>query len=148
AARRYARILWVWANSLSNQNAISPKASTGSNLTPHFLAVESCKPNTKISDYSHRVPRPRTRAATRLEQAAGTLSHAAIAKMDREFRWFHRLSAEHRSSIGLIAQSGIAAFVKWYREPERGPAVPIDVFSEAPPELMRVVSLQQTVEME
>ena len=93
------------------------------------------------------MPRSRTRAATKLEQAVGTLSQAAISKMDREYPWFHRLSAEHRSWIGLIAQSGIAAFVKWYREPKPGPAVPIDVFSEAPPELMRVVSLHQTVEM-
>ena len=49
---------------------------------------------------------------------------------------------------GLVAQAGIAAFVEWYRDPERrGPTITADVFGTAPRELARAVTLQQTVEM-
>src|SRR6266852_8044468 len=92
----------------------------------------------------------RVRAETiqRLEQSMSALGTAAMASMDRRMPWFRRMSAEHRSWLGLVAQAGVAAFVDWIKHPERGrPAVAGEVFGTAPRELARAVSLQQAVEM-
>ena len=78
----------------------------------------------------------------------GVLGTAAVARMEERLSWFRRMSAQDRSWIGLVAQSGVAAFVDWFRNPVRGrPAITVEVFGTAPRELTRSVSLQQTVEM-
>jgi DNA-binding PucR family transcriptional regulator len=46
-----------------------------------------------------------------------------------------------------VAQAGIAAFVQWFRDPEGAQAITADVFGTAPRELVRAVSLQQTVDL-
>ncbi|GHC85388.1 PucR family transcriptional regulator [Nocardiopsis terrae] len=92
----------------------------------------------------------RTRAETvrRLERSMGVLGTAAVNRMEERLGWFRRMSAQDRSWIGLVAQSGVAAFVDWFRNPGRGrPAITVEVFGTAPRELTRSVSLQQTVDM-
>ncbi len=86
-------------------------------------------------------------AIKRLEQSVGSLTNAAIAKMNDDLPWFRALAAEDRSWIGLIAGAGISSFVDWFRNPTSGHAVTADVFGTAPQELTGVVTLQQTVEM-
>jgi len=83
----------------------------------------------------------------RIERAMGTLGTAAIAAMDARLPWFRKMSAENRSWLGLVAQAGIAAFVDWIRHPERNRPAVTEVFSTAPRELARAVSLQHAVEM-
>ena len=85
--------------------------------------------------------------ARRLASSVGTLAQSAVARMERDLPWFRQLGARERSWIGLIAQAGIAGFVEWYRNPQPGPPVLIDVFGTAPRELARVVTLRHTVEM-
>ena len=78
----------------------------------------------------------------------GALGTAAVAQMEQRLSWFRSMSAEDRSWVGLVAQSGVAAFVDWFKNPHRGrPAIAVEVFGTAPRELIRSVSLQQTVEM-
>ncbi|MBV2364742.1 helix-turn-helix domain-containing protein [Streptomonospora sp. NEAU-YY374] len=78
----------------------------------------------------------------------GTLGTAAVARMEQRLSWFRRMSAEDRSWVGLVAQSGVAAFVDWFKNPARGrPAITVEVFGTAPRELTRSVTLQQTVDM-
>ncbi len=89
----------------------------------------------------------RTRIARRMEQAAGRLSTAALARMEREMAWFRESSAEDRSWIGLVVQAGIREFVAWFRKPDQTPEVTTEVFGAAPGTLAGVVSLQQTVAM-
>jgi PucR C-terminal helix-turn-helix domain/GGDEF-like domain len=89
----------------------------------------------------------RATTVRKLELATGTLASAAIARMDEKLPWYRAMSAEDRSWIGLVAQAGIAAFVSWFREPDKPPTVTADVFGTAPRELARAVSLQQAVEM-
>lgn len=92
--------------------------------------------------------RIRAETVRRLERSMGALGTAAVASMEKRLAWFRRMSAEDRSWIGLVAQSGVAAFVDWFRSPERGrPAITVEVFGTAPRELTRSVSLQQTVDM-
>lgn len=52
-----------------------------------------------------------------------------------------------RASVGLVAQAGISSFVGWYEDPEAQPWVAADVFSAAPRELLRSISLQETLQL-
>jgi DNA-binding PucR family transcriptional regulator len=87
-------------------------------------------------------------AADRLGTYVGTLANATLARMEADLPWFRTLSASDRSWIGLVAQNGISAFVRWLREGDREiqPSYAF-VFGIAPTALARVVSLEQTVAM-
>jgi DNA-binding PucR family transcriptional regulator len=85
--------------------------------------------------------------AERLQGATGALATAAIAAMDEKLPWFGELSAQDRSWIGLVAQSGITAFVDWFRDPETHSSMPTRMFGSAPREFTRVISLHQTVDL-
>ena len=84
----------------------------------------------------------------RLELAAGELATQAVTLMDQRLPWFRTLSASHRSSVTLVAQAGISGYLDWLKGPE-GTAVSTTgaIFSTAPRELLRTVSLRRTVEL-
>ena len=95
------------------------------------------------------LPSARSRASIgkRLSSVTGAMTTATIAEMESRHQWFQRLDAEHRSQITLVAQAGIDGFVKWFADPDpRGPTTS-EVFSSAPRELTRKISLHQTVEL-
>src|SRR5699024_10196262 len=74
----------------------------------------------------------RARTTRRLERSIGSLGTAAVARMEERLGWFRRMSAQDRSWIGLVAQSGVAAFVDWFRNPVRGrPAITVEAFGTA-----------------
>lgn len=52
-----------------------------------------------------------------------------------------------RSAVGMVAQSGISSFIDWYADPKSTPWIASDVFGTAPRELLRSVSLQQTLQL-
>lgn len=54
----------------------------------------------------------------RLRDGSGLLMSAALRRLDDEIRWYRELPAEDRSYVGLVAQSGITAFVTWYADPQ------------------------------
>ena len=85
--------------------------------------------------------------AERLQGATGALATAAMAAMEEKLPWFGKLSAQDRSWIGLVAQSGISAFVEWFRDPEAHSSMPTRIFGSAPREFTRVISLHQTVDL-
>jgi hypothetical protein len=94
----------------------------------------------------------RDQAVRDLHRATGTLSTAAIARMDEEMPWFRDFSAEDRSWVSLIVQAGIKSFIDWYADEVRHPdldgsAVAAQVFGAAPRALAGVISLQQTVDL-
>ena len=84
--------------------------------------------------------RHRATTVRRLERATGSLATAASARMESELPWYAAMSAEDRSWVNLVAQAGIAAFVRWFRDPEGASAITADVFGTAPQELVRAVS--------
>lgn len=92
-------------------------------------------------------PRRRATTARALERAAGELAREAVARMEATLPWFQALPAESRSWVGLVAQAGIAAFVNWFKHPERSREITAEIFGTAPRDLARTVSLRQTVEM-
>jgi hypothetical protein len=91
---------------------------------------------------------PDAQVADRLGTYVGPLANATLARMETELPWYRELSASDRSWIGVVAQNGISAFVKWLREGGREiePSSAY-VFGIAPTALARVVSLEQTVAM-
>ena len=91
---------------------------------------------------------PDAQVADRLGTYVGPLANATLARMESELPWYRELSASDRSWIGVVAQNGISAFVKWLREGGREiePSSAY-VFGIAPTALARVVSLEQTVAM-
>jgi DNA-binding PucR family transcriptional regulator len=52
-----------------------------------------------------------------------------------------------RAAIGSVAQNGITSFIQWYQEPNSQPWVAADVFDSAPRELLRSISLQETLQV-
>lgn len=85
--------------------------------------------------------------ADRLQRSTGELSTAAIRAMEDKLPWFSGLSAQDRSWIGMVAQSGITAFVEWFRDPGEDSSLPVKMFGEAPREFTRVIKLHQTVDL-
>lgn len=52
-----------------------------------------------------------------------------------------------RSAVGLVAQAGITSFIHWFDDPTSTPWIAADVFGAAPRELLRSVSLTQTLQL-
>jgi sugar diacid utilization regulator len=46
-----------------------------------------------------------------------------------------------------VAQNGITSFIQWYQDPSSQPWVAADVFGNAPRELLRSISLQETLQL-
>lgn len=89
---------------------------------------------------------PATSTQRRLDRARGRLASDAIARMEA-YPWFRALDADQRSWVGVIAQAGINAFVDWYSDHASTPHPGSEVFGSAPRELVRAVTLRQTVEL-
>ncbi len=94
------------------------------------------------------VPSARSRAAMvrRLSAASAAMTTSTLAEMDRH-DWFRELAAEHRSWISLVARSGVDLFIAWLADDSDEPVSPTALFDAAPREVMRHISLQQTVEL-
>ncbi|MHA7134202.1 PucR family transcriptional regulator [Oerskovia turbata] len=75
------------------------------------------------------------------------LAAAALRRLDEDLPWYRALPAEDRSYVGLVAQSGITAFVTWYANPSAPPHAVSEIFAAAPSELTRSISLQHTLQL-
>ncbi|GAA0321584.1 helix-turn-helix domain-containing protein [Kineococcus aurantiacus] len=83
----------------------------------------------------------------RLEAAQGSFASAITARIDQAHPWYGDLPADERSWVGLVAQAGFGDFLRWLSEPDPDVLAGTAVFGAAPRELMRSVTLQQTVEL-
>ncbi|WP_298456827.1 CdaR family transcriptional regulator [uncultured Cellulomonas sp.] len=92
-------------------------------------------------------PTPGADTLRRVRDGNGLLTAAALRRLDEDLPWYRALPAEDRSWVGLVAQAGIRAFISWYGQ-AAGPARGVgEIFSAAPPELTRSISLQQTLQL-
>ncbi len=86
-----------------------------------------------------------------LEWATGRLTEDVLVRMAADLPWFTGLNAPQRSAVSLVVQSGVRGFVTWCREyqlageREFPPLRPASLFGTAPRQLVRAISLQQTV---
>ncbi|MCU1482042.1 MAG: PucR family transcriptional regulator [Subtercola sp.] len=82
-----------------------------------------------------------------LRTVSGELSTATIKRLDETLPWYGDMPPGRRSAVGLVAQAGIKSFISWYDDPTTTPWIAADVFGSAPRELLRSVSLQQTLQL-
>jgi DNA-binding PucR family transcriptional regulator len=82
-----------------------------------------------------------------LKSISGELATTTLNRLDDLLPWYRDMPASRRASVGLVAQAGISSFVSWYKDPESQPWVAADVFSTAPRELLRSISLQETLQL-
>lgn len=94
-------------------------------------------PRQKISD----------RSRERIARAAGDLARTATREVEATHEWYRQLSAEDRSWVGLVAQSGITAFLGWLDSDGPEQHGTANVFGTAPQELTRSISLRQTLDL-
>lgn len=82
-----------------------------------------------------------------LRQIAGELATATLKRLEDTLPWYREMPPGRRSSVALVAQAGIRSFISWYEDPASTPWIAADVFGAAPRELLRSVSLTQTLQL-
>lgn len=84
---------------------------------------------------------------TWLRSIAGELATATLTRLDQTLPWYRDMPPARRAAIGSVAQNGITSFIQWYEDPSSQPWVAADVFGSAPRELLRSISLQETLQV-
>ena len=82
-----------------------------------------------------------------LRTISGELATATLKRLDDTLPWYGDMPPGRRSAVGLVAQNGITAFISWFEDPKSIPWIAADVFGAAPRELLRSVSLTQTLQL-
>jgi len=91
--------------------------------------------------------RTKAQTLTWLKSISGELATATLQRLDDTLPWYADMPPARRASVGLVAQAGIGSFVGWYEDPTAQPWVAADVFSAAPRELLRSISLLETLQL-
>nr|WP_307793631.1 helix-turn-helix domain-containing protein [Microbacterium stercoris] len=78
---------------------------------------------------------------------SGDLATATTTRLEQSLPWYAGMPPARRSAVGLVAQAGITSFIQWYEDPSSTPWIAADIFAAAPRELLRSVSLQQTLQL-
>lgn len=82
-----------------------------------------------------------------LRNISGEMATTTLATLEAELPWYRAMPPSRRSAVGMVAQTGITSFIAWHENPQSTPWVASDVFGVAPRELLRSVSLQQTLQL-
>jgi PucR C-terminal helix-turn-helix domain/GGDEF-like domain len=93
------------------------------------------------------VPRTKEQTLAWLRAISGELATATIRRLDETLPWYGDMPPGRRSAVGLVAQAGITSFISWFDDPKSTPWIAADVFGAAPRELLRSVTLQQTLQL-
>ena len=94
-------------------------------------------------------PAPKTKEQTLnwLRTISGELSTQTLKRLEDTLSGYGDMPPGRRSAVGLVAQAGITSFISWFDDPRSTPWIAADVFGAAPRELLRSVSLQQTLQL-
>lgn len=82
-----------------------------------------------------------------LRRISGDLATATLQRLESTLPWYAEMPPARRSAVGLVAQAGFTSFIQWYEDPTSTPWIAADIFAAAPRELLRSVSLQQTLQL-
>jgi hypothetical protein len=93
------------------------------------------------------VPKTKEQTLAWLRSLSGELATATLKRLEDTLPWYGDMPPGRRSAVGLVAQAGITSFISWYEDPQATPWIAADVFGAAPRELLRSVSLQQTLQL-
>lgn len=91
--------------------------------------------------------RDKTTTLAWLRRISGDLATATIQRLDETLPWYSDMPPARRSAVGLVAQAGITSFIQWFDDPTSTPWIAADIFAAAPRELLRSVSLTQTLQL-
>lgn len=91
--------------------------------------------------------RSRAQTLAWLKTVSGELATATLKRLDDTLPWYGDMPPGRRSAVGLVAQAGITSFIQWFDDPKSTPWIAADVFGAAPRELLRSVSLTQTLQL-
>ncbi|TFB58184.1 PucR family transcriptional regulator [Cryobacterium sp. Hz7] len=92
-------------------------------------------------------PKTKEQTLTWLRTISGELSTATLKRLEDTLPWYGDMPPGRRSAVGLVAQAGITSFISWFDDPRSTPWIAADVFGAAPRELLRSISLQQTLQL-
>ncbi|TQL47889.1 PucR-like helix-turn-helix protein [Homoserinimonas aerilata] len=92
-------------------------------------------------------PRTKEQTLAWLKTVSGELATATLKKLDDTLPWYGEMPPGRRSAVGMVAQNGITSFIHWFDDPSSTPWIAADVFGAAPRELLRSVSLTQTLQL-
>jgi hypothetical protein len=70
-----------------------------------------------------------------------------LKRVDAEYPWYGTLSAQDRSFVSLVAAASISAFIAWCEKADAAPPSTAEIFSVAPRELTKAISLQHTLQL-
>ncbi|KGJ75689.1 PucR family transcriptional regulator [Cryobacterium roopkundense] len=93
------------------------------------------------------MPKTKEQTLNWLRTISGELSTATLKRLEDTLPWYGDMPPGRRSAVGLVAQAGITSFISWFEDPRSTPWIAADVFGAAPRELLRSVSLQQTLQL-
>ncbi|KAM9862396.1 CdaR family transcriptional regulator [Leucobacter sp. BZR 635] len=82
-----------------------------------------------------------------LRTISGELATLTVTRLEDTLPWYGNMPPSRRSAVGLVAQTGISSFIQWYEDPGATPWIASDIFSSAPRELLRSISLQETLQL-
>lgn len=82
-----------------------------------------------------------------LRRISGDLASATLRRLEDTLAWYAEMPPARRSAVGMVAQAGISSFIQWYDDPASTPWIAADIFAAAPRELLRSVSLTQTLQL-
>ncbi|AWB89362.1 PucR family transcriptional regulator [Salinibacterium hongtaonis] len=92
-------------------------------------------------------PRTKEQTLAWLKTVSGELATATLKRLEDTLSWYGDMPPGRRSAVGMVAQNGITSFIHWYDDPSSTPWIAADVFGAAPRELLRSVSLTQTLQL-
>jgi len=92
-------------------------------------------------------PQDKAETLAWLRRISGDLATATLTRLEESLPWYADMPPARRSSVGLVAQAGITSFIQWYDDPKSTPWIAADIFAAAPRELLRSVTLQQTLQL-
>ncbi|WP_417562474.1 PucR family transcriptional regulator [Microbacterium sp.] len=96
---------------------------------------------------SEQAPTDKAETLVWLRRISGDLATATINRLEQTLPWYAEMPPARRSAVGLVAQAGITSFIQWYEDPGSTPWIASDIFAAAPRELLRSVSLTQTLQL-
>lgn len=96
---------------------------------------------------AERLDAERSVLARRVHRMTGALTSSAMSRMEDSVPWFQALSANERASVGSIVEAGVNSFVDWFGSERINTSDVGGLFANAPRELARALTLQQTVEL-
>ncbi|MCX7522362.1 helix-turn-helix domain-containing protein [Microbacterium sp. STN6] len=93
------------------------------------------------------MPKTKEETLAWLRKISGELATTTLKRLEETLPWYGDMPPGRRSAVGLVAQAGISSFISWFDDPRSTPWIAADVFGAAPRELLRSVSLQQTLQL-